>query len=115
MEIYRKVAAAQSSREELLAELSDRFGRPPAAVEMLLDLVALKRDAERLRIQAISAAAGKLTFRLRRDSRVDVDRLIRFVSERRGASFSPTGVLTLPLDGVGVLQAARAALTELAT
>jgi transcription-repair coupling factor (superfamily II helicase) len=113
MEIYRKLAAAESSREELLAELTDRFGRPPAAVEMLLDLVALKRDAERLRIQAISAAAGKLTFRLRRDSRVDVDRLIRFVSERPGASFSPTGVLTLPLAGAGVLPAARATLAEL--
>ena len=32
MEIYRKLAAAELPREELLAELTDRFGRPPAAV-----------------------------------------------------------------------------------
>jgi hypothetical protein len=62
----------------------------------------------------MSAAAGRLTVRLRRDARIDVDRLIRFVSERSGASFSPTGVLTLPLaPGVPVVAAARAALAEL--
>jgi len=114
MEIYRKLAAAEASREDLLAELADRFGRPPAAVEMLLDLAGLKREAERLRVQSISAAGGQLTFRLRRDSRVDVDRLIRFVSERPGASFSPSGVLTLPLaGGAGVVDQARSALEEL--
>ncbi|HEX9799978.1 MAG TPA: transcription-repair coupling factor [Thermoanaerobaculia bacterium] len=115
LEIYRKLAAAEAPREELLAELADRFGRPPAAVEMLLDLAALKRDAERLRIQSISAGAGRLTFRLRRDSRVDVDQLIRFVSERRGSSFSPSGVLTLPLAaGESVLDAASSTLRGIA-
>jgi transcription-repair coupling factor (superfamily II helicase) len=115
MEIYRKLAAAELPREELLAELADRFGRPPAAVEMLLDVAALKREAEALRVQAISAAAGKLTIRLRRDARVDVDRLIRFVSSRPGAAFSPSGVLTLDLPaGAATVATARAALAELA-
>jgi transcription-repair coupling factor (superfamily II helicase) len=115
LEIYRKLAAAEAPREELLAELADRFGRPPAAVEMLLDLAALKREAERLRIQSISAAGGRLTLRLRRDSRVDIDQLIRFVSAHRGSSFSPTGVLTLPLAaGESVLGAASATLAGIA-
>jgi transcription-repair coupling factor (superfamily II helicase) len=115
MEIYRKLAAAEVPRDELLAELADRFGRPPAAVEALLDVAALKREAEALRVQAISAAEGRLTIRLRRDARVDVDRLICFVSTRPGAAFSPSGVLTLPLPrGPGVVALARAALAELA-
>jgi len=114
MEIYRKLAAAEQPREELLAELADRFGRPPVAVEMLLDVAALKREAEALRVQAISAGGGKLTVRLRRDARIDVDRLIRFVSERPGASFSPSGVLTLGLPGgAGVVAFTRATLAEL--
>jgi transcription-repair coupling factor (superfamily II helicase) len=115
MEIYRKLAAAETPREELLAELTDRFGRPPAAVGMLLDVAALKREAEALRVQSVTVAAGKLTLRLRRDARVDVDRLIRLVSTRPGASFSPSGVLTVELPrGTPVIDVARALLAELA-
>ena len=115
MEIYRKLAAAETPREELLAELTDRFGRPPAAVGMLLDVAALKREAESLRVQSVTVAAGKLTLRLRRDARVDVDRLIRLVSTRPGASFSPSGVLTVELPrGTPVIDVARALLAELA-
>jgi len=115
MEIYRKLAAAERPREELLGELSDRFGRPPREVEALLDVVDLKRVAEALRVQTISAADGRLTFRLRRDARIDVDRLIRFVSARPGAAFSPTGVLTLELArGQQLVETARSVLAELA-
>ena len=60
MEIYRKLATAELPRQELLEELTDRFGKPPKAVLALLDLVDLKRAAEALRVQAISASAGQL-------------------------------------------------------
>ena len=62
-------------------------------------MAALKRLAESLRVQSISAKAGELVIRLRRDARIDVERLIEMVSTRPGASFSPTGVLTLPGGG----------------
>ena len=115
MEIYRKLATAELPRQELLEELTDRFGRPPNAVLGLLDLVDLKRAAEALRVQAISTSGGQLIFRLRRDARIDVDRLIRYVSTRAGAAFSPTGVLTPDLPaGQSVIAAARAVLAELA-
>ncbi len=115
MEIYRKLATAELPRQELLEELTDRFGRPPKSVLALLDLVDLKRAAEALRVQAISATGGQLIFRLRRDARIDVDRLIRYVSTRAGAAFSPTGVLSLELPaGQSVIDAARAVLAELA-
>ncbi len=79
----------------MLAELTDRFGPPPAAVETLLEVAALKRLAESLRVQSISAKGQELVIRLRRDARIDVERLIEMVSTQPGASFSPTGVLTL--------------------
>ena len=115
MEIYRKIAAGDAPREELLAELRDRFGKPPAAVVTLLEVAELKRQAEALRVQSISAQGGKLVVRLRRDARVAVDRLIELVSERPGSSFSPTGVLTLEAPGGGgeLLRLARATLEEL--
>ena len=66
-------------------------------------------------MQSISAKAGELVIRLRRDARVDVERLIEMVSTMPGASFSPTGVLILPGGGGRQLVAtARQTLESLA-
>ncbi|MCB1032776.1 MAG: transcription-repair coupling factor [Acidobacteria bacterium] len=114
MEIYRKIAAAEEGQDELLAELEDRFGRAPASVHTLLEVAAVKRRAESLRVQSISSQKGKLVLRLRHDARVDVERLIAYVSEHPGATFSPTGVLTLPAaGGSGVLEQTSGILAAL--
>jgi transcription-repair coupling factor (superfamily II helicase) len=97
MELYRKIA--EEPQKEMMAELADRFGPPPPPVETLVEVAALKRLAESLRVQSISAKSGELIIRLRRDARIDVERLIEMVSNLPGASFSPTGVLTLPGGG----------------
>jgi transcription-repair coupling factor (superfamily II helicase) len=113
MELYRKIA--EEPEREMLSELVDRFGPPPPAVEALVEVAALKRLAESLRVQSISAKAGELVIRLRRDARVDVERLIEMVSTMPGASFSPTGVLILPGGGGRQLVAtARQTLESLA-
>jgi transcription-repair coupling factor (superfamily II helicase) len=115
MEIYRKIASSDQSETEIVAELTDRFGPPPPAVETLIEVAALKRAAESLRVQSISAKGRELTVRLRRDARIDVDRLIEMVSSHPGASFSPTGVLTLTAgDGRQMLTLARQTLESLA-
>ena len=95
MELYRRIGAAETGEEELLAELRDRFGAPPPAVLRLVELAGLKRHAERLRVQSISARGRELQLRLRADAKIDVERLIELVSQRPGATFSPNGVLTL--------------------
>ncbi|HYO11584.1 MAG TPA: transcription-repair coupling factor, partial [Thermoanaerobaculia bacterium] len=113
MEIYRKVA--EEPEREVLAELSDRFGPPPPAVETLVQVAALKRLAESLRVQSISFKSSELIVRLRRDARIDVERLIEMVSNRPGASFSPTGVLTVAAGrGSEMLATARETLESLA-
>ena len=51
-------------------------------------------------MQSIVGRRGKLVIRLRRDARIDVPELIRFVSDHPSASFSPSGVLAVPMvDG----------------
>jgi transcription-repair coupling factor (superfamily II helicase) len=113
MELYRKIS--EEPEGDILAELTDRFGPPPAPVRTLVEVAALKRTAETLRIQSVSAKAGEVVMRLRRDARIDVEKLIALVSTMPGASFSPTGVLTLPVDAErGLLGSARAVLEELA-
>lgn len=115
MEIYRRLATGEESEEELLAELRDRFGPPPEGVRTLLEVAVIKRLAESLHLQAISARNGKLVLRLRQDARVDPQRLIDLVSQRPKTHFSPSGALTL--DGVAtvdILDTARHVLEHLA-
>jgi transcription-repair coupling factor (superfamily II helicase) len=114
MDIYRKIAASEQPEREIAAELVDRFGPLPPAVETLIEVAALKRTAEALRVQSISSKGSELIIRLRRDARIDVERLIELVSNRAGASFSPTGVLTLAASGGRqMLEVARQTLEAL--
>ncbi len=116
MEIYRRIAAGDDSEAGLLAELADRFGDVPPEVATLIRVGALKRLAESLRVQSISSRKTELVIRLRRDARVDVGRLIDLVSTRPGASFSPSGVLSIPAAaGEAALEAAFDTLSELAS
>ena len=80
---------AEEPEREMLAELADRFGPPPPAVETLVEVAALKRLAESLRVQSISAKRGELIIRLRRDARIDVERLIEMVSTLPGRELQP--------------------------
>ena len=115
MELYQKIAAFETSEREILAELADRFGPPPPAVRTLVQVAALKRLAESLRVQSISAKGHELIIRLRRDARIDVAKLIDMVSKTAGASFSPTGILTLAgTGGSQMIAAAHSTLAELA-
>ncbi len=115
LEIYRRVAAGEDGDQAILDELRDRFGPPPEPVRRLVSVASLKRLAERLRIQTVSMKGSKLRLRLRRDSPVDPERLIRLVSEQPGASFSPSGVLSVAAGtGAAVLDTARRTLERLA-
>jgi transcription-repair coupling factor (superfamily II helicase) len=114
MEIYRTIVAGERSEAEILAELADRFGAPPPEVETLLQVAAVKRIAEALRVQSIGSQRGELVIRLRQDARIDVERLVEMVRTREGVAFSPSGVLTITPRGEGLLSAARRTLEELA-
>lgn len=116
MGIYRRFGSSSESGAEVLAELEDRFGPPPASVRTLAAVADLKRLAERLRVQSISFRRGKLVIRLREDAKVDVDELIRLVSTRSDASFSPSGVLSLQVSSASEsIAVASAALTAVET
>jgi transcription-repair coupling factor (superfamily II helicase) len=115
LEVYRKLAVARESAEELLAEMRDRFGVPPGEVEQLVAVSRLKRQAESLRVQSVSWQRGELLFRFRQNARIDPDRLIELMREG-GARFSPDGILALrPKSGEQMLEAARSILERLAS
>jgi len=95
MEIYQRVAMAEGSEAEVVEELRDRFGNPPESVLMLIKVAGVKRLAEQIRLQSITARSGKLALRLRQDAKIDPSRLIELLHTRPGYQFSPTGTLTV--------------------
>ncbi len=115
MGIYRRLGSGSESGAAILDELSDRFGPPPSSVKTLAALADLKRLAEELRVQSISAKRKELVIRLRRDARVDVDELFRFVANNPQSSFSPDGVWKLRAEDRGQwLRIAQEALRSVA-
>ncbi len=115
MEVYRRISTAEVEPEAILAELRDRFGPPPQAVYQLLEVARLKRLAERLRVQSVSWVKGELVIRLRRDARINPERLVELVSTQPDTTFSPNGILTLRPRGEELIEAARGTLERLAS
>jgi len=60
LEVYRKIGRARDEADfqELDAELTDRFGKPPQAAADFLDVSRIRALAERLQLKAIATSAG---------------------------------------------------------
>ncbi|MEM1205347.1 MAG: transcription-repair coupling factor [Acidobacteriota bacterium] len=115
IEIYHRLASGDEPEEKVLEELRDRFGPPPEGVRTLVRVAGVKRRAEDLRLQSISARAGKMVLRLRQDAKVAPERLIQLLQERPGCHFSPSGALTVAgVDGASSVEAAGEILDFLA-
>ena len=119
---YKRVADARDPEqaEKIRAELADRYGPPPEAVETLVRFALLKTQAEQAGIEAIDRRAGALQIKFHPGSKIDPARLMALVSSREGAQFTPAGVLKLPLPqsgdhGAGVLDFVRESLETLAS
>jgi len=113
MEVYQRAAKAADG-DELRAELRDRFGAPPESVEALIQVGGLKVLAETIGVQSITAKGRRLQMRLRRDSQVDLARLVQWIGERDNVRFSPSGVLSLEFaTGSDILGLARTTLGDI--
>ena len=98
---YRQIANAADgeARDRAEKELEDRYGPVPEAVRNLLTYSALKTLAEQIGVEAIDRRHNVVSVKFHKETRVDPARLMTIVSKTRGASFTPAGVLMLPLDG----------------
>ncbi len=110
--LYRRLAAmrAPEDRDALAAELRDRFGPLPEMVEILLDVMELRRRLKRLKIREIRRRAGRLSIRLHPASPVPTEAVVAMVARgEAGASLTPDGVLSMPLAPGEERAAVRAA------
>ncbi|HVR44473.1 MAG TPA: transcription-repair coupling factor [Thermoanaerobaculia bacterium] len=119
MTLYKKIAAARDEArlDDLHAEMRDRFGTVPPAVESLFSFVRLRLLAIRLGVVSIVRDRSIVAIRFAAAARIDPDRLLRMLELRPDAKFSPGGVLTLPLretSALGIVAEIHAALSAVA-
>src|SRR2546430_1200710 len=84
--LYRRLTDARSPAElaDFQSELADRFGPPPAAVEHLLEVVAIRIGAGPLGIEKLEARAGRAVIKFAPSTPLSPDRLVRLIQGSRG-------------------------------
>jgi transcription-repair coupling factor (superfamily II helicase) len=112
---YKRISSAESEEElmHIHAEIADRYGRIPESVENLFAYGRLRKLAERVHVVSIDRAGGSVAIKLSQNAKVDPDKLMRYLSENAGASFSPSGILRVEASDDGPIGAARTALDEI--
>jgi transcription-repair coupling factor (superfamily II helicase) len=121
LRMYKRIAGAESEAalSDVRAELADRYGAIPTTVEHLLIAGQLRLECERAGVVQMDRKRDSLQLRFAENAKVDPERLMQLVArnEKRGARFTPEGVLKFPLRGQKpdeVLAEARALLEQLA-
>jgi transcription-repair coupling factor (superfamily II helicase) len=108
LRLYKKIAGAVSSSavSEIRAEMEDRYGTLPDATVYLLEAAMLRLECERVGVAQIDRKRGELQIRFAENaaqtSVIDPQQLMRMVARnaKRGAQFTPQGVLKYPLAAV---------------
>jgi transcription-repair coupling factor (superfamily II helicase) len=120
LQMYKRVARIETESQltDVAGELEDRFGPHPPAVRNLLDYASLKLLCLRIGVNAIDRKRDSVTLKFRQSAAVDPEALAKFVSQQRGAQFTPDGMLKFILKVTApeeVLKALRTVLEQLAT
>ncbi len=99
LRMYKRVAAVESESQlaDVAAELGDRYGTPPPAVNNLLEYAALKLLSQRIGVAQIERRREAVSIRFTEKAAVDPERLARFVAEEPDSKFTPAGVLKFSL------------------
>ncbi|HUN83384.1 MAG TPA: transcription-repair coupling factor [Terracidiphilus sp.] len=101
LRLYKKIAGASSDKAiaDLRSEMEDRYGSLPDATVYLLEAASLRIECERIGIAQVDRKRGELQIRFTENAHVDPQHLMRLVARnaKRGAQFTPQGVLKYPL------------------
>ncbi len=101
LRMYKLIAGVQNegTLADVRAELEDRYGPVPESVRHLLDASALRLECERIGVSQIDRKRDQLHIRFAEHAGVDPGRLMKLVAKnaKRGAQFTPQGVLRYPL------------------
>jgi len=101
LRIYKKIAGAQDEGglSDVRAELEDRYGELPANVRHLLDAASLRLQCERTGVAQVDRKRDQIHIRFTGQANIDPGHLMKLVAQnaKKGAQFTPQGVLRFPL------------------
>ncbi|MDR3753364.1 MAG: transcription-repair coupling factor [Terracidiphilus sp.] len=101
LRLYKKIAGAVSEAaiNEIRAEMEDRYGALPDPTVYLLEASQLRLECERMGVAQIDRKRSELQIRFTENAAVDPTHLMKLVARnaKRGAQFTPQGLLKLPL------------------
>jgi transcription-repair coupling factor (superfamily II helicase) len=104
LRLYKKIAGAKSEAAvaEVRAELEDRYGAPPDATVYLLEASLIRIECERIGIAQVDRKRTELQIRFTENAAIEPQSLMRLVARnaKRGAKFTPQGLLKYPLAAV---------------
>src|SRR6185312_8673437 len=118
LRMYKRVAGVETEAQwnDVRAELQDRYGELPAAVNNLLDYASLKLLCARVGVAAIDRKRDVLSIKFKSNAAIDPGKLAQFVASQRGSQFTPDGTLKFvckPTSPGEVLAQLRNLLLEL--
>ncbi len=92
---YKRISSAETEEElmKIHAEIEDRYGRIPRSVDNLFAYGRLRKLAEKMAIVSIDKTADGIAVKLGENARVSPERLMQYLGENEGSSFSPNGIL----------------------
>ncbi len=111
---YKRISSANNESElmKIYAEIEDRYGKVPLAIDNLFDYAKLRKLAEELLVISIDKTRDGFAVKLDQNAKISPDNLMEFLSENKNANFSPNGILRITTDK-NLLEAARKILLEI--
>jgi transcription-repair coupling factor (superfamily II helicase) len=121
LRMYKRIAGVMNEGElaDVRSELEDRYGPIPDSLRHLLDAALLRIECEKIGVAQIDRKRDQLHIRFTESAGIDPGRLMKLVAKnaKRGAQFTPQGVLKYPLAATkpdDVLAEIRTLLDQLA-
>jgi transcription-repair coupling factor (superfamily II helicase) len=84
--LYKRLAEIERPEEvvDARAELADRYGPLPPAVEGLLDVIGLRVTARELGVERVEAGGGRAILTFAPSTKVTPERMLRAIAASRG-------------------------------
>lgn len=105
LEIYRKAADVHTTKQarELLDEMTERFGAPPAEARNLVTTSVLREYASKAHVSSVLRKGGIIELKYSHEAAVDAPRLKQLISKDKGCAFRPSDPPAVLMDARGKL------------